>query len=312
MGVLQSLHRWIWPQRGERLKAVVVYGLVGLLVTSALLLTSVRVLFAVAPAMTGVVERVVGEQLGVELRIGGLDARLQGLRPGLVLRDVEVLSTPDMPGDPLTLEELTLAIAPWQALRDQALRLHGLEVAGLNVTMRREAAGQWRVSGLLPVPVAAPVNRLLDQLQRLPVDRLLIRDSRLVLREIEREAQLELEPVALRWQQMAAGDWRFALDARAGDQRLRGRLELNVGEAPSASAVIDFSDIEAAQWMTLAGREIESLRPATDARLAGRIWVELDNQGPTQIVGQVNGHRLGYLDGGLETLEATGHWTRTP
>ena len=312
MGVLQSLHRWIWPQRGERLKAAVVYGLVGVLVTAALLLTGIRVLLAAAPAMTGVVERVVGEQLGVELRIGGLDARLQGLRPGLVLRDVEVLGTADGPKDPLALDELTLVIAPWDALRDRALRLHGLEAAGLDMTLRREAAAQWQVSGLLPLPVAAPVDRLLDQLQALPVDRLLIRDSRLVLRDVARESELELEPVALRWHQMDEGDWRFALDARAGDQRLRGRLELAVGEAPSARAVIDFSDIEAAQWLTFAGLEVAALRPAPDARLAGRIWLALDNEGPTQAVAQVNGRRLGLLDGGLETLEATGHWARTP
>jgi len=311
MGVLQALHRWIWPQRGERLKATLVYGVVGVLVTAALLLTGIRVLFAAAPAMTGVIERVVGEQLGVELRIGELDARLQGLRPGLVLGDVEVLSTTDQPEDPLVLDELTLAIAPWESLRDRALLLHGLEVAGLDVTLRREAEAQWQVSGLLPLPVAAPVDRLLDALQALPVDRLLIRDSRLRLRDIKRETQLELAPVALRWQQMAEGDWRFALDARAGDQRLRGRLELKVDEAPSASAVIDFSDIEAAQWLTWAGLEVGPLRPGADARLAGRVWLELDNAGPTQAVGEINGRRLGLLDGGLETLEASGQWVRT-
>lgn len=290
---------------------MVVYGLVGLLVSAAVLLTGVRVLFAAAPALTGAVERMVGEQLGVELRIGGLDARLQGLHPGLVLTDVEVINAEGERDDPLALDELTLAIAPWDSLRDGALRLHGLEAAGLDVTLQRRGRMDWQVSGLLPLPMAVPVGGFLDQLQALPVDRLLLRDARFVLVDAQRDARVELAPVALRWHQMAAGDWRFALDARAGDQRLRGRLDLMVGEAPSAEAVIDFSDIDAARLTALAGLDGTPLRPAAVGRLDGRLWLDLDGEGLVEARGELTGRRLGLLGGGVETAEMTGRWVRS-
>ncbi|MEX0449349.1 YhdP family protein [Spiribacter sp. 221] len=296
----ERLHRWIWPQRGERLKAVFVYTLVTVLVSAAVLLTGVRLLFAAAPSLTAPVGQFVSSQLGVPVTIGGLDARLQGLRPGLVLRDVRVGAAEA--SAPLRLGAMTLAVAPWESLRRGELQLHGLSAQGLEVTLRRSDRGDWQISGLLPGPGGATPASFLGALQRLPVDRLLIRDSSLALVNHDASARIAFSPVALRWRREPDGQWRFALDARHEDEQIQGRLELGPGQPASARGLVEFQALKAERLAAWAPRL--RAEPAPDGTLSGRLWLDLAADGGLRLTTEFEAAGLGLLDGGVRALGA--------
>ncbi|RZU97828.1 YhdP family protein [Spiribacter vilamensis] len=296
--IAQRLHRWIWPQREERLKAVLLYTLVTLLVSAAILLTGVRLVFAAAPALTAPVGALVSDQLGVPVAIGGLDARLDRLRPGLVLRDVRVGDADET--RPLALSTMTLAIAPWRSLRAGELRLHALSAEGLDVTLRQQPSGNWRIAGLLPGASPIAPESFLEALQGLPVDRLLIRDSRLSLVDRNDEARPGFESVALRWRREPGGQWRFALDARQGDERVQGRMRLDSSEMSSARAVVDLEGLSGKRigpWLP-AG----AMRPDGAATLSGRLWISLPQTGGIRVSADLSGEALGWLDGEVQSL----------
>jgi uncharacterized protein YhdP len=307
MGITQRLHRWIWPQRGERLKAAVVYTLVTLIVSAAVLLSGVRLLFAAAPALTGPVGAFVAGQLGVPVTIGSLDARLDRLRPGLVLQDVRIGTDGD--DQPLALDAMTLALAPWASLRAGAPRLHALSAEGLDVSLRETPSGEWRVAGLLPGASPVAPASFLAALEGLPVDRLLIRDSRLALVDRSGDARLGFESVALRWRRAPDGEWRFALDARHGGERINARMRLGTGDDRAARAVIDLAGLSGeriAPWVP-----IPALQPQAAGRLDGRLWVNLAETGGVRVTADLAGNALGLLDGGVASVDvqaqAVGH-----
>ncbi len=300
MALGERLHRWIWPQRGERLKAALVYTLVTVLVSAAVLLTGVRLLFAAAPSLTVPVGQFVSAQLGVPVTIGGLDARLQGLRPGLVLRDVRVGAA--QASAPLRLGAMTLAVAPWESLRKGELQLHGLSAQGLEVTLRRGDRGDWQVSGLLPGPGGATPASFLGALQGLPVDRLLIRDSSLALVNHDGSARIAFSPVALRWRREPDGQWRFALDARHEDEQIQGRLQLGPGEPATARGLVEFQALKAERLAAWAPRL--RAEPSPDGTLSGRLWLDLAADGGLRLTTEFEAAGLGLLDGGVRSLGA--------
>lgn len=299
MGIAQRLHRWVWPQREERLKAAVLYTLVALLVSAAVLLTGVRLLFAAAPALTAPIGAVVSDQLGVPVAIGGLDAQLDRLRPGLVLRDVRIGDAAET--EPLQLATMTLAIAPWESLQAGELRLHALTAEGLDVTLRQQSAGSWRIAGLLPGAMPIAPETFLQALQELPMDRLLIRDSRLAFVDRHDAARLGFESVALRWRRDPSGQWRFAVDARHGDERVQGRMQLDASQVSTARAVVDLEGLSGeriAPWLP-AG----VMRPDAAASLSGRLWVNLRQAGGIRVSADLSADSLGLLDGEVQSLD---------
>jgi len=305
MGIMRGLHRWIRPQRQERLKAALLMTLVTVVVSAAVLLTGLRVLFAAAPSLTGPVGAVVADQLGVPVAIGSLDARLDGLRPGLVLEDVEVGGAED--GEPLALESLTLAIAPWQSLQSGRLAFHALSAQGLAVTLREQASGDWRLAGLMPGATPVAPASFFDALRNLPVDRLLIRDSRLALVDRDNVARLGFETVALRWRRASDGQWRFALDARHRDERVQARMRLDASSAGAAEAVIDLEGLSGeriAPWVDTA-----MLQPDPAARVSGRLWVNLAQTGAMRVTADLEATSLGLADGQVQSISllARGH-----
>ncbi len=307
MSVSQQLHRWIWPQRGERLKAVVVYGLVTVLITAALALTGVRIFFAAAPSMINTVEAAVSSRLGVPIRIGALDARLHQLRPGLVLRDVEV-GDPTAAARPVQLAEMTLAIAPWASLESGGLRLHALEAVGLEFSASRSVEG-WQFSGLLPIAPAATPGDFLAALRGLPVDQLLLREARVRLTGSDAAAPLVIDPVTLRWQREESGDWRFALDARRNGETLQGQLLVPADAEGSARGFIELQDIRGATLRSLlpAGDFI----PAATAGLDASLWLTLDDEGLQSATVDLNGQSLGLLGGELSAAALQARIERT-
>ena len=295
---------WRWPQRGERVKAGILYALVTVVVAAALLLSGVRLAAALAPSLVTTVESRVSAALGMPVRMAGFDARLDGLRPSLILEAVEI-GAEDQPA--LSLESLTVAIAPWRSLQAGALRLHALSVTGLDVEVARLETGQWQTSGL--VAAVAPTRRdgLVQSLRALPVDRLLISDSTLRVRDERSGGRWQLQPVALRWQRKDSGEWRFALDARAGEQRLRGRVQLDADQIDQARGYIDFANWRGDSLTPLLSQAVPqaSSLPAT-SRLDGQVWLQMGSAGVEQITAKLSGEQF---DGfrGLAALNA-GLW----
>ncbi len=314
MSLRQTLQRWIWPQRGERLKAVLVYGVAACVVAMAVALTGIRLAFAFAPALVERVEAVASGHLGADLSIGELDARLAGWRPSLVLSDVVIRHVDDEDqGQPLRLQSLSLVISPWASLQQRRFQLHSLEASGLEVAARRQADQTWRLAGLLPLPVqqrGVSLERFIDVLRDLPVDHLLIRDSRLLAQDDPLGVQMSFDPVALRWRQTPAGEWRFAVDARAGEQRMRGRLRVPAGDPAATRGFIDLSGIHGHALPRLPGPA--ALRPDPDARLDARLWLDFPESGLPRWQMHLQGEGLNLLDGSLDQMDAVGQWHRTP
>ncbi len=308
MSVIQRLHRWIWPQRGERLKAVIVYGLVGALIAGAVTLTGVRLLFAAAPSMVATVEAAVSARLQVPIRIGGLDARLHQLRPGLVLRDVEV-GDPQTGAQPVKLAEMTLAIAPWASIEAGGLRLHALEASGLTVSARHTAGDGWQFSGLLPVASAATPDGFLDALRGLPVDQLLLRDARVRIDHASGQSPLMLDPVTLRWRREETGDWRFALDARRGEEQLQGRLLVPGNDQDNARGFVEFNGLRSSTIAAYLPAPVPPL--AESAEMDARAWLALDNAGLQSATVTFDGRALGLLDGELSSASLRAHLARS-
>lgn len=308
MSVIQRLHRWIWPQRGERLKAVIVYGLVSVLIAAAVTLTGVRLLFAAAPSLVATVETAVSARLQVPIRIGGLDARLHQLRPGLVLRDVEV-GDPRAGVQPVKLSEMTLAIAPWASIEAGGLRLHALEASGLTVSARHTKEAGWQFSGLLPMTPAATPDRFLDALRGLPVDQLLLRDARVRIDHASAQTPLVLDPVTLRWRREETGDWRFALDARRGDEQLQGRLLVPSARQESARGFVELNAVRGATIGPYLPAPVAP--PAQSARMDARAWLTLDNAGLQSATVSFDGRALALLNGELNTAIWRAHFARS-
>ena len=310
----QILQRWIWPQRRERLKAALILGLALMVVLAAVTLTGVQLAFALAPALVERVEQVAGDRLGADLSIGELDAQWIGWRPGLVLSDVQVRHRGDEdPGQPLSLESMILVISPWRSVQQQGFQLHALEASGLDVTAQRDADGTWQLAGLLPLPVQqseVSFSRFVEALRGLPVDQLLLTDSRLLARDDSLGVEMAFDPMTLRWRRTSAGEWRFAADARAGEHRVRGRLQIPKGDTAATRGFIDLSGIHG---RFLQGLPVPmALQPDEDARIDARLWLDFQPSGLARWRVEMLGDGLNLFGGSLDQVDAVAQWRRTP
>ena len=292
---------WRWPQRGERVKAGILYTLVTIVVAAALVLSALRLAAALAPSLVTTVESRVSAALGVPVRMAGFDARIDGLRPSIILDTVKI---GDDGQTALSLESLSVAIAPWRSLQAGALRLHALSVTGLDVEVARLETGQWQTSGLLSAVAPTRNGGLVQSLRALPVDRLLISDSTLRLRDALSGERWQLQPVALRWQRKDSGEWRFALDARDGEQRVRGRVQLDANQIDQARGYVDFANWRGnslAPLLAQAMPQAPSL-PA-QSRLDGQMWLQMGATGIEQVSANLSAEQLDGFHG-LNALQA--------
>ena len=93
----------------------------------------------------GEVEAALTRAVGLPVRIGGLQADWDGLRPRLVVSDLRVL---DREGrEALALPSVEPVVA-WSTLLAGELRLHSLSIEGPRLTVRRDAGGAIRVAGV--------------------------------------------------------------------------------------------------------------------------------------------------------------------
>ncbi|MDR2507546.1 MAG: TIGR02099 family protein [Candidatus Accumulibacter sp.] len=110
----------------------------------ALLLT---LRYAVLPNIEnfhGDIERLIGEKLGREIRIGGIETRWRGINPSLILKDIGIADEGKSPSLLLPRIEIVLS---WLSLPAAGLKLDLLSIEGVRLVLRRDADGQLFVAG---------------------------------------------------------------------------------------------------------------------------------------------------------------------
>lgn len=184
------------------------------LLLTALYVSLGRLLMPLAAEYRGELEDRASAALGQPLQIGALTGSWAGLAPQLELGDVQL----ELDGEALHLERLRLVPDVLASLRTRSLRIASLELQGLQLGLREENDGRWRLKGLRPAdPAAPPLDpaRLLALL--LAPREVRVLDSRLSL-ETRHGEVLALNYIGL------------TLDNGPGEQRLDGRLLLPDGQ----------------------------------------------------------------------------------
>lgn len=281
------------PQARERLRAAVLYSVVGMLLTAALLLTGTRLLLASTPALRGELETLLAGVLEQEVSIGAVDARLDGLRPSLVLDDV-VLGAGESRS---RIRRLAVTVAPWGSLQGGELRLHRVTLAGAEITLTRTAAGELELAGLPPPQAEVPPRAVR------------LEDLRVTLVDAARDVRVPLADAALRMRRGADG-LRVAFTAHhAGETgaRLSARLAAADPERPLSGrahvALTRWPLADALPWLP---RDAPS--PAPRAALDGEAWVDLDAARPTSLRAWLSATGLGLADGRIERASGDLHW----
>ena len=95
------------------------------------------------------IERLLAAQIGLPVSLGGLHARWDGLRPGLV---IDRLALRDRQGQPALAFERVEVVLSWHSLWRLTPVLHHLELRDPDLSLRRDAQGQLFIAGL---PLAA-------------------------------------------------------------------------------------------------------------------------------------------------------------
>lgn len=112
-----------------------------------------RALFPVLDDYRELAERELSAQLGVEVRVGAIEAQWKGLRPRLTLRDVAVHNAGEAV---FAITHVNAEISLLSSLRDWRLALRRLSFSGLTATLVQNPSGQWWVRGLDRAPPADP------------------------------------------------------------------------------------------------------------------------------------------------------------
>lgn len=203
---------------GGRLLERVLDALLGLvaalLLLAALYVSLGRTLVPLAAEYRGEVERQASAALGQPVHVGALSGRWQGLSPLLELRDVQL----EADGEALHLEHLRLVPDVFASLRTRSLRLARVEVQGLQLGLRQEPDGAWRLKGL----------KRTDS-PRAPLDPAGVLGALLALRQVVvLDTGVTLEPH--QGKVVSLGYIGLTLDNRGGGQRLDGRLHLPDGQ----------------------------------------------------------------------------------
>ena len=175
----------------KRLFALFWIAFVFLLVAGAITLTSVRVMLANAEGYREEVVSWLSGQLQQPVTVTGLDARLQGLQPTLLLENVRLLD-PQGKRTPLQFRELRVGIDLWNSLLRQQVTLGLLTAVGAELSVRRDPQGKIHVEGLAlefnrSADVATPADAGLAEEWLLSQSHLLIRDSTIHWRDDTRE-----------------------------------------------------------------------------------------------------------------------------
>lgn len=123
------------------------YGFVSLVVLAAVALTVARLVIPEVAEYRRQIETVASEYLGQPVRIAAVDARLAGMRPTLIFKEVSLLD-PAGEHSLARFGEARVQIAVFESLRERRIQAAGLTVAGVRLSVTRRADGTLLVQGL--------------------------------------------------------------------------------------------------------------------------------------------------------------------
>lgn len=258
-------------------------GLAGILVFCfAALLLMVR--FVVLPQIEnyrGEVERELATVLHLPVSIGGISARMQGIRPRLELRQLSIRDEAGRPA--LQLDHVTAVVA-WSSILHMSPRFYLLQVDAPVLAVRRDAAGRFFVAGL---EVKADKSRPDLSAWLLKQHTVAIRDARVTWSdELRRAPPLTLDHLDLQLENSILGH-RFGMTASpppalAPQLDVRGKfsgdsiadIEHWSGELYSQ---VGYTDL--AGWHAWMDYPVE----LTQGRGAIRLWLDFAGLRPTAV-----------------------------
>ncbi len=229
-----------------------------LAIAAALLVLTLR--YSILPNIEryhGQITAAASAALGQPLTIGSIEANWDGLRPRLLLTNVQLM---DGQGHvALNLPRLENTIA-WTSLLAAELRIYSLQIDSPDLSVRRDARGLWYVAGIPLAAQSADTESSSDWL--LHQTRVIIRNGRITWQDELRAAPvLVLEQLDLSIDNRY-GHHRFALRASA-PEKLASRLDVRgnfVGDSFADMSEwhgqlftqLDYADVLAWKpWLTL-------------------------------------------------------------
>jgi uncharacterized protein (TIGR02099 family) len=123
------------------------YAVLAGVIVAALLLSAARVLLPMAQEYRSYFETELGSYLGRPVSIGRLGARMQGLRPELVLRDVSVRD-PGEGGSMLKFREMRLRLNMMRLISTGEFQPRSVSVVGAELSVTVEMDGSITIGGL--------------------------------------------------------------------------------------------------------------------------------------------------------------------
>jgi uncharacterized protein (TIGR02099 family) len=210
------------------------------------------------------------EALRVPLSIGRLEGHWRGFAPELVARDVVV----GAPGQEMRLDRVRVRPDLLGSLLNWQPRLAGLTVSGLQLIVRQDSEGRWRVQGL-PQQESTGVldpEPLLRELRRFP--QVTVIDSQVVL-----HPQGE-QPLSLNYLNLSltdSGGGRKRLDGRVllpDGQPLTWQLKSRLQPATWRDAQLDlYLRLPQSDWSRWLPRAFTAQWHAQQVRAGGEIWL---------------------------------------
>lgn len=276
--------------------ATVGYAVVFLVVGAAALVALARLLLPAVDSYRAEVEAWASAQIGQPVRIGALNAELLGIHPTVVLEDVSLL---DAAGARVLtrFDEARIELDPVASWRQAQLVVHGLGLAGAELTVVRQADGAFRVRGLgSPDPEDVPARVSGIGAWLMGQRRVAVRESRLHWveeppggRTFEfRRVDLELVNRGERHQL----DGAISLPARLGgvlEVALDIEGDLTRPRGWRAHGYLEVDGLRPADWLALPPvRGVRLAAGATDLRLWGS-WRDAE---PVSVEGEVAVHDL--------------------
>lgn len=252
-------------RRNLRLKTWLLVGVAFLAIVAGTLVGAVRLLDRAVPGYRAQTADWVSERLGQPLEIGAMELGWTWSGPILEFSDVALLEV-DGPDTVLELRELGLHFSFWDLLRG-VQRPNGLNLAGVEIALHRNADGTWRLQGLADTGEAetltpADIDRWLDRVRRVRLE-----DGRLRVTDAARPAvDLDIAEIAGTLRNNGPRH-RARIRARLPED-IGGELELDVFvlgkleriDELKAHAYARVEDLAAADLMRAAGLGGEDLR----------------------------------------------------
>ncbi|MCC6074717.1 YhdP family protein [Pseudomonas sp. GCM10022188] len=268
-----------------------------LLLLAALYVSLGRALVPLVAEYRGELEQRAAAALGQPLQVGALSGHWQGFGPLLELRDVQLQAD----GEALHLERLRLVPDVLDSLRTRSLRIARVELLGLQLGLRQEADGRWRVKGLRQPASPRP------ELDPAKILALLLAPRQVVVLG----SRVTLEP--LEGAGATLGYIDLTLDNRGTRQRLDGRLLLPDGQPLSwqlqsrlrphewrRAAAQLYLSLPQSEWGSWLARQLPAAWPLQVQQLqaGGEVWLDWADGQTQRAVARLHAPKVALQRGG--------------